>query len=507
MKPIPRMFLMLSPAGALALAFGWPTLHADFTSGDDQRFVTDHFLVSHPSWENAGRLLGIVHGDLYQPIPMLTFQANYALASPRNESRFGVDPFGFHLTNVILHAINAALATLLARRISGRDSIAVLTGLMFACHPFAMESVAWVSGRMMLLATVFSLTTVLLFLGRDQNRAAPARKRSRHDGDPVAISKKDALKERVALLPRLAAQFLAILAWAFALLSKVIPTIPLAAAVVKFTETGKLSRRSTTTLVILLALSSAGIAGAFYTSRSAGFVNDESEFNSSPGQNFLFGSWYYLRSFIVPTKLSPWVPPPFTDTVREAETPSLDMFGITVALGAFLCLPFISRRVNPTVFIGLVTFVILLAPFLLAPSARRFIAADRYMYLPIFGLHLAIAGLMIQVSDRLDEHLRPSFRHRYLVLPSALLLAFWLYLSWAFSATWKDTLSRDRRIATAYPDNPLSHYELAKAHNFEGQPRAALDIIEKARERWPENPRLAAQAGEAHWRLNQWEAA
>src|SRR5437868_2138863 len=114
----------------------------------------------------------MVHGDLYQPLPMLSFQAIHVLANPDTTGRFVVEPFVFHLTNILLHALNAVLAWAVAKKLCGCRRVTLLVGLLFACHPLAMEPVAWITGRMILLATTFSLLLMLIMLARrESNRS------------------------------------------------------------------------------------------------------------------------------------------------------------------------------------------------------------------------------------------------------------------------------------------------------------------------------------------------
>ncbi len=485
--PLPRRqlaLLLLAPAG-MAIVLGFPTLRADFTSGDDQRFITEHFLVANASLENALRLLAIVHGDLYQPLPMLSFQANYAAAEPMPDSRFGVSAWGFHLTNVLLHAANAAMAALLALRLSRRPAVAVLAGLMFACHPFAVEAVAWVSGRMMLMGAFFALATMLLCL-----RVSAAE-------STAAI----ASGGRRMTSPTLQ-WIIAALAWLASLLSKVLPTVPLAAAWLAYRERTSLRRREVVLYGALLVMAVAAAALAVKTSRAAGFVGEDGEFAATPFVSPALATGYYIENYFLPRRLSPWVPP------ADGVTIASPMFWrAALEIAALAALAAWLRKQSPTALAGIVLFALLLAPFLFTTAARRFLAADRYMYLPIFGLHLAVADLLVRLSDRLDRALMPSLRHRYLLLPAAVMLAPWLMIGWNLSLAWSDTVSRDLRVAAVYPDHPLVHYELAKAYNFSARPDRALDVIDRARERWPDNPRLAAQAGEAFRLQEDWAFA
>src|SRR5215813_6906707 len=100
--PRARLFALVAGLPALlAVVFGLASLHGEFLDGDDLGLIRDHFLVNHPSPRHAAELLGMVHGDLYQPVPMLTFMVNYAIS--------GADPRSYHAVNIAIHALNAML--------------------------------------------------------------------------------------------------------------------------------------------------------------------------------------------------------------------------------------------------------------------------------------------------------------------------------------------------------------------------------------------------------------
>ena len=455
----------------IAVAFGWPTRNGEFLSGDDQRLVTEHYLVNHPSTSHAVELFTTTHGDLYQPLPLVSFQLDYARAEPTPSSRFPVSARPFHLTNIALHALNAILVYLLATRISGCRRIGLLTGLMFACHPFALEPVAWVNGRMMLLATLFSLLTIYLCIRSPESRPWES--------------------------------VLACLAWISAILSKIIPTVPIAAAVCDVSTHGRLSRRRAPLYIVLLLLAVAGTYVALRTTQQAGFVEGmQSEAVASAPVRALLATRYYIENYAWPGRLAAWSPPLVNEVITSPP--------VLIAILEIILLASIAvalRRRLPLVTLGIVLFVILLAPLLAAGAARKFLAADRYMYLPIVGLHLALAAAAVAALDWIAAR-STRLRGDLLVgMPTMLILAAWMSYSWHLAPTWASTVARDMRVVAVYPDSELAHAELAKAYNFEGDPDAALHVIEQARRNWPNSGPLAAAAGDAYRLKGDYENA
>jgi hypothetical protein len=92
---------------------------------------------------------------LYRPLTSLTLAANWT-ATPG-------EPFGFHLVNVVAHALSAALVCILAARLMSPGA-ALAAGLLFAVHPVHVEAVASVVGRAEILAGAFVLASALCYL-------------------------------------------------------------------------------------------------------------------------------------------------------------------------------------------------------------------------------------------------------------------------------------------------------------------------------------------------------
>ncbi len=75
---------------------------------------------------------------------------------------------GYHLTNIVLHALSACLVVMVMRRLSLPG--AWLAGLVFALHPVNVESVAWISEQKNTLSGVFCLASLLIYLHFDEDR-------------------------------------------------------------------------------------------------------------------------------------------------------------------------------------------------------------------------------------------------------------------------------------------------------------------------------------------------
>jgi hypothetical protein len=165
-------------AALSALAFV-PALGADFVNWDDEiSFLRNRDYRGlgpvHLRWMFTTTLLG--H---WSPLTWLTWSVNYAVG--------GMQPFGYHLLSVLLHAINVALFALVSRRLLAQgfrlpaSSPAIVAGAVFAAlafgiHPLRAESVAWISGRRDVLCATFYLASVLAYL-RGVSAGAPIERR------------------------------------------------------------------------------------------------------------------------------------------------------------------------------------------------------------------------------------------------------------------------------------------------------------------------------------------
>ena len=107
-----------------------------------QFFATDLFDGAYPG------------AAYYRPLVPTSFALEYALV--------GQNPFLYHVSNVLLHALVCALVYLLALRLFAQETLAVIAGAAFAVHPVHTEAVSAISGRGDLLAAVFVLAAVLL---------------------------------------------------------------------------------------------------------------------------------------------------------------------------------------------------------------------------------------------------------------------------------------------------------------------------------------------------------
>jgi len=168
-----------------------PTVRFGFVYDARCQILTDTFLFQPRHWFDVltGRVLAMDVIDFNRPLQLASLMLDAAV--------WGHDPFGFHLTSVLFHAANVALAWLIVRELlaippvgegpgpslgdeavveSGprrqiRLALAMAATAVFAVHPLVAESVCEPTYREDLLVTCFSLLAILTAMRHDGSRA------------------------------------------------------------------------------------------------------------------------------------------------------------------------------------------------------------------------------------------------------------------------------------------------------------------------------------------------
>ncbi len=145
------------------------SLQNGFVNWDDEKNLVDNPFYRGLGWAQLRWMFTTFHMGHYQPLSWVTFGLDYLL--------WGMNPFGYHLTSLLIHAANAVFSYFIAMRLislaytipegSGGWALWVAAGfaaLFFSIHPLRVESVAWATERRDVLSGLFLLCTVLLYL-------------------------------------------------------------------------------------------------------------------------------------------------------------------------------------------------------------------------------------------------------------------------------------------------------------------------------------------------------
>jgi tetratricopeptide (TPR) repeat protein len=146
-----RLLLGLVVLVALTILAHHPALEAGFI-WDDDAYVTQNDALRDPGgleaiWFHPGAT------PQFYPLVFTSYWLEHRL--------WNLDPFGYHLVNIILHALVACLLWVVLRELNLR--VAWLAAAVFAIHPVQVESVAWITERKNVLSGFFYLASLLLF--------------------------------------------------------------------------------------------------------------------------------------------------------------------------------------------------------------------------------------------------------------------------------------------------------------------------------------------------------
>ncbi|HVM62552.1 MAG TPA: tetratricopeptide repeat protein [Verrucomicrobiae bacterium] len=136
-------------------------LWGQFVEWDDTSHITRNLAIRSLSLHNLWMMFTQATAKLYCPLTWLSFAIDYQI--------WGRDPFGYHLTNLILHVANTLLVLVLVRKVlEGRyaraATAALVTAVIFGVHPLHVESVAWATERKDVLFVFFYLLGLLGYL-------------------------------------------------------------------------------------------------------------------------------------------------------------------------------------------------------------------------------------------------------------------------------------------------------------------------------------------------------
>src|SRR5438876_8297786 len=429
-----------------------PALHNQFVNWDD-----DKNFLENPHYRGLGwtqlSWMWTTHLGHYIPLTWMTFGLDYLL--------WGMNPLGYHLTKLLLHAANAVVFFFITRRLLTRalpspserghalTVSAAFAALVFALHPLRLESVAWATERRDVLSGPFYLSAVLAYL-----RACDREERGRGwYWGAVALFAGALLSKSMAVnLP---------------VVLMILDVYPLRRLGGSIGWRSKPARRiyvEKIPFVLLAAVASAIAVMAQFSIHAALPLAQL----SVPGRLAVsaYGLSFYLGKMIVPVNLSPLYELP--RTVSPWAMPFILSFGLAVAITAIVLT--LRRRV-----LGLpaawLAYLVVLLPVLGIFQNGPQIAADRYTYLAGLGWAiLAGAGLLSSWS-----------RLPFLLIGLVVIIPVGLgTLTWNQVHVWHDSKTLWAHALAIDPNSSVAHYNLGGALGQQGKLADAIHHYQRA---------------------------
>jgi Tfp pilus assembly protein PilF len=462
---------------AVVAAF-FPALANEFVNWDD-----DLNLTENPYWRGLGPaqlrwMFTVMHGGHYQPLSWVSYAIDYRI--------WGLDPFGFHLTNLVLHAANAVVFWLVVMELlraaappatgEPADTVplaAAVGALFFALHPLRVESVAWASERRDVLAGLFFLLTVLAYLRAVRD---PAR-RLRHLVVATICFGLSLLSKAWGIT--LPAVLLVLDAYPLRRLGRGRPVGPLLLEKIPFVVVAAVAA----TLALLAQnvealrpLSQHGVAAR--VAQAA------------------YGLCFYVWKTVVPVGLAPLylLEMPLDPT----EPRYVAAMVLVVAVAGAL---FAGRRRAPWLVAALACYAIIVSPVLGFAQSGQQKVADRYTYLACLPFAVLVAAGVRQAALR-----RPSTR-RLVVAAAGVPLVVLGVMTARQTMVWHDSMTLWNQTLAVEPASYIALTNRGVVRQLAGDMTGALADYEAALAANPGHAEAYKNRGTVRAAAGEWDAA
>jgi tetratricopeptide (TPR) repeat protein len=416
--------------------------HGAFINYDDPSYVTDNPHVQGGlSWDGIAWAF-TAPADYWHPLTWLSHMLDWQL--------YGPAAAGHHLTSVLWHALNAVLAFFVFRRLAGGFWLSAFAAALFAWHPLRVESVAWITERKDVMSGCFFLLTLLAY--------------ARY------------VAGRTAVRPWKRPYLLTLACFAAGLMSKpTLVTLPLVLLILDFWPFARYSSPASLRLPLVekipfFALSGVTAVLTVLMQRQEGSFVLDVPFGARAG-NAVVSLARYLGRFFWPFDLIVCYPHPGYWPAPVVLSAS------ALALG--LCwLAWRQRRFRPWILAGWLWLLVVLLPVIGLVQVGFQAMADRYTYLPLLGVELALLWSLPGLGF-LRAWSRASL--------AAIVLAACAARTWNQEGVWRNSVSLFEHAVAVSDRNDVAEYFLASALYAAGRMDEAAVHAQRARALNPRN--------------------
>ena len=467
----------------LTVAAFAPAVRFDFVNWDDDKYLfgNDGLVAGGLSAAGIQRAFTDVVFYNWAPLTTLSYQLDATL--------FGMEMWGFHLTNVVLHAVTSGLLCVALWRMTGRIGASTAVAALFALHPLRVESVAWIAERKDVLSVLFLVLAVLAY-------------------------------EWYCRRPRMWRYSLVFAATLASLLSKATAvTLPGLLLLLDMWPLGRLavpgvgvpvrgdgalspypSRPWRNVLIEKLPLLGLAIIFAVVTLRTQQKVIQTDiamPFWTARLPNALSATTWYVAKTFWPSGLYP----AYWHTGVDGR-PLWIVLGCAAACAVLAGVALVAARRLPAVTIGIVWFAVSLLPVLGLVAQQGFQAhADRFTYVPHMGLLLAIVWGGAALARRL------AIPPLWTSIGAGLILASLVWQTEQQLGHWKDSDALWTHTLAIEPKNQFALAQYGAHKHRTGQDADAERLLLKALDRGGNFTWLLAYLAEIYFDAGEFRRA
>jgi tetratricopeptide (TPR) repeat protein len=385
---------------------------------------------------------------------------------------FGLDAGSHHLVSVALHALNAVLLFVVIMRMTRQLGPSLFVAALFALHPMRVESVAWASERKDVLSGLFWMLTLLAWTSYVRRPGI-----GRYLVVALTFTLGLMAKPMLVTLPFV---LLLLDAWPLARVRR-----------------GQIARVLLEKLPLLLL---AGVSSLVTIQAQQGAVSSMAAVGLEARlANALSAYVAYIQKTIWPRGLAVYYP---HDIAQGSASPwGAAAIGSALVLLAVSALALVRYRRSPYLTVGWLWFLGTLVPVIGIVQVGTQAMADRYTYLPLIGIYLAVAFGAREVLAS-----RPALRTPAI---GAALFAILGYAAvcWQQVGLWSSDETLFAHAVSVTERNYQGHYSLGNALERKGDVQGAAREYEEALRIYPNYFEARANLGGAWAQLGRLDAA
>ena len=463
-SPDKRKFIVYTVLILVTLAVYWRVNQFDFVNFDDPIYVTNNGHIQSGltpdgfRWAFSTRYL-----ELWHPLLWLSFMFDYQL--------HGLNPAGYHLTNLILHILSALLLFWLFCRMTGAVWKCAFVAALFALHPLHVESVAWIAERKDVLSAFFWMLTLCLY---------------------VYYTEKPVIRRYLLVL----------FSFVCALMSKpMVVTLPLIMILLDYWPLKRFESRKANLVLWqlkeklpLFILSAVLIIITFFIPNPDAAKLAKSFPLNSRLANAPVSFMTYLEKTLWPHDLAVFYP--FSD-----QLPIWQVLGVMLPIIIISIAVIVTVKKMPYLFVGWFWYAITILPVLGITQLRSFSMADRYHYLPSIGIAVMLAW-------GIPSLIKSNDMRKNILFPLGVSFIFIISLiTWEQCGYWKNSFILFNHALRVTNNNYLAHGNLASALGDEGKFEDAIFHYNKAISIIPFYDVIYYNRGIAYYSLGQKQRA